>query len=754
MNGAKTTIHDILRTLPAKDQAALRALLKHPTPEGLAALSEDAAACWDQYYAQPSEVPMPPGQEPLRWQEEAMRALRVYAGSHQNILFSAATGVGKGTFIASLMVKAARAKKRCLFIVHRDELIDDVMQRATLIEPNLYAGKVKAERNEMDRFSVFASQQSLRGKRLATIGRFDYVITDEVHRAGAKTYRAIYDKVREVNPRAKHFGFTATPFRNTGGGKTKGLGEVFEVLAYEYSLSEAIADGVLAPIRCLSIETDLDLSDVDPDDEEKAAKIVDTPDRNRVVVAKYREHLTEVDDEWSEVHHPAIAFCASVDHAVHLAEAFQADGIKAEAVWESSKNQGKDKERARKIADYKAGRIAVLCNRDLLAEGFDAPATRGVILAGPTESLGLFCQRVGRGTRRSPATGKTEGLVLDFVAASTTHNLVTVADLTRPTKNPRIEVGATVRHRRRAELSEGIVMGLRLPGGGAPPATHTEDGRAIPAGADPAGTDPAAVDPDEWIADVLWRVPRDPRMRAAFDADRPQDVDGAEQGEAEDEAGERRHRCAELVQLRAPRRAREEMVAPSVIGVREYAVTLFDDEEGKGGGKVAWYTYTTSTGAKVLLARGTVSNAWPAVDVSVLLQHAVVHGEGERGKDQWEAWRRETLRENGEAGREHARRSLTRIASGSFAVVRDIAIEAVRMDGCVPVNWREPWMKQAATDAQRDLLRSFRIDGERASRGEASMLIEIRFMRNAVQQAVKAVGSAIKIGSTIKGGAR
>ena len=715
--------------------AALRALLKTPTPEGLAALTPEEAVAWDRYYSEPSEVPLPSGKTPLRWQEEAMRALRVYAGSHQNILISAATGCGKGSLAAAVLVKAARAKKRCLFIVHRDYLLDDVMARTLEVEPSLYAGKVKAKLNEMDRFTVFASVQTLQGKRLATVGRFDYVITDECHHSPSPSHRKLHARLREVNPNIKHIGFTATPFRNTGGGKTKGLGEVFDVLAYEYPLADAIAEGALCPIRCLSIETDLDLSDVDPDDEDRAAKLVDTPDRNGVIVEKYREHLTEVDDEWSEVHHPAIAFCASVDHAVHLAEVFRAAGIKAEAVWESSKNQGKDKERKRKIEDYLSGKIEVLTNRALLCEGFDAPATRGVILAAPTDSLGLFAQMVGRCTRLSKATGKTEGLVLDFVAASTTHNLVTVADLTRPTKNPRIEVGATVRHRRRAELSEGIVMGLRLPGGGAPPATHTEDGRAIPAGADPA-----AVDPDEWIADVLWRVPRDPRMRAAFDADRPQDVDGA-QGEAEDEGGERRHRCAELVQLRAPRRAREEMVAPSVIGVREYAVTLFDDEEGsKGGGKVAWYTYTTSTGAKVLLARGTVSNAWPAVDVSVLLQH----GDGERGKDHWEAWRRETLRENGEAGREHARRSLTRIASGSFAVVRDIAIEAVRMDGCVPVNWREPWMKQAATDAQRDLLRSFRIDGDRASRGEASMLIEIRFMRNAVQQAVKA----------IKGGAR
>ena len=692
----------ILRGLAPHEQAGLRALANHPSPEGLAALTPEQAIVWDVYYARAdAEVPMKPGQTPLRWQVEAMRALRVYCATHNNILISAATGTGKGTLIAALMVKAARARKRCLFIVHRDELIDDVMRRALEIEPDLYAGKVKASLNEMDRFSVFASQQSLKGKRLQTIGRFDYVITDESHHASARSYAAIYEQVRKVNPRAKHIGFTATPFRNAGGGKTRGLGEVFDVLAYEYSLSDAIAEGVLAPIRCLSVETDLDLSDIDPEDEDRAAKIVDTPDRNAVVVQKYQEHLTEIDDDWNEVRHPAIAFCASVDHAVHLAEAMREAGIRAEAVWEVSKTQGKDKERERKISDFKAGRIDVLCNRDLLAEGFDHPPTRAVILAGPTASLGLFCQRVGRATRRSVPTGKTEGLVLDFVAASTTHNLITVADLTRPTKNPRIEIGAEVRHRRRAELSEGVVMALRRPNG-----EDIEDGPADPGAADRPGTAPE--DPDEWTAYVLWRAPREPRLRAAFDADQTAD-------------GERPHRCAELVQVRAPRQARIEMVAPTVIGVREYAVTLFDSG---AGGKVAWYTYTSSTGSKVLLARGTRDGD----DLAVLLQ---------RQSDTdpaapWEAWSRITDRAGTPDARARSRESLIRIAVGSFPMVRDVGIETVQN----PLNWRDAWMKQLASEAQRDLLHSFRMDSEGVSKGEATMLIEIRMMRNAIRALV------------------
>ena len=358
-------------------------------------------------------VPLPPGMTPRQWQIEAMRAIYENIEVSSKILVSAATGTGKGSLIAALAVRMAMAEKRLLFLVHRDELIDDVIRRVKACLPGADVGKVKGKTDQSDRQLVFASVQSLRGDRLSRLDGFDVVVTDEAHHATAPTYLAIYRHIGAVNPGWKHIGFTATPFRYGGSGKTEGLGKAFERLVYEYPLVKAIEDGALCPIRGIAVETELDLSGVDPDEVEKVSKIVDTESRNQIVAAKYLELAAGM---------PAICFAVTVQHAANMASALTAAGVPAEAVW------GTDPNRAEKIARYKAGTTKVLCNCELLTEGFDAPQTEAVILVRPTGSIGLYSQMVGRVTRLHP--GKLEGLVIDFVGNAAKYPLVRLSDLT------------------------------------------------------------------------------------------------------------------------------------------------------------------------------------------------------------------------------------------------------------------------------------------------------------------------------------
>jgi hypothetical protein len=568
-------------------------------------------------------VPLEPGQTPLRWQMEAMLSIRRYLPEYADILVSAATGTGKGTLIASLVVKAFRAGKRTLFLVHRDELIDDVMKRALAIEPNLSAGKVKGDRNEWAALCVFASVQTLQKKRLLDIGRFDFVITDESHHATAKTYQAIYARVRENNERAKHIGFTATPFRSGKGGKTTGIGDVFKILCYEYSLQDAITDGVLCPLVCKQIETHLDLTDVDPDDEDRLEKLVDTPDRNRIVAEKYNEHRPGKQ---------AIIFGVSIAHAKNLAAAFKEQGVNAEPIW------GTDRARAKKIAAFKAGTITVLCNKDLLTEGFDHRPVEFVGLVRPTESRGLFAQMIGRGTRRSADTGKVDGFIADFVANSKTHDLVSTSNLSTKVESQRIEVGSEVRHKRIAEFSSGVVTSL------------SEDGQT---------------------ADVLWSGIGEP----PFDPPGP-------------------YPCDQLVLVRPPRAADEFQIVPKVAGVSEFEVMLF----GNGARQVAWYTYDSSTRGKIKVARGQ--------GMSVIVCKA-------RGVDTvtWDAW----LLRTGQDGADL-------VATGAYAEVFQTACGRVEN----PMPYDLDWQRDPATDRQIEVLRKFNIRRDKLSKGEASMLLEIK----------------------------
>ena len=83
---------------------------------------------------------------------------------------------------------------------------------------------------------------------------FDTIIIDEAHHCISDSYRRVLDHFCD----AKVLGVTATPDR----GDMKNLGQVFESLAYEYTLPKAIKEGYLSPIKALTIPLKLDLTGV------------------------------------------------------------------------------------------------------------------------------------------------------------------------------------------------------------------------------------------------------------------------------------------------------------------------------------------------------------------------------------------------------------------------------------------------------------------------------------------------------------
>ena len=82
-------------------------------------------------------------------------------------------------------------------------------------------------------------------------------------------------------------GFTATPMRTD----KKGLGEVFDVVAYQITTKDMIKQGFLVQPVGFKIATDLDLTNVKTADNDfqqsSLASIMDTPEMNRLVVDAY-----------------------------------------------------------------------------------------------------------------------------------------------------------------------------------------------------------------------------------------------------------------------------------------------------------------------------------------------------------------------------------------------------------------------------------------------------------------------------------
>lgn len=334
-----------------------------------------------------------------QWEQGRLRTLLVLP-----------TGTGKTIVFASVAADQVRAGDRVLILAHRGELLEqaaDKLQRST----GLVSAVEKAEStclNSWFRVVVGSVQTLQRSARLERFPRdyFGTIIIDEAHHAITDGYRRILDYFEG----AKVLGVTATPDR----GDMRNLGEVFDSLAYEYKLTDAIKEGYLCKIMAQTIPLQLDISEVgftsgdyslgqlgtalDPYLEQIAAEMVQRCRGRKTVV-----------------------FLPLIKTSQKFRDLLNAKGFQAAEV------NGQSADRKEVLADFDAGKYNVLCNSMLLTEGWDCPSVDCVVVLRPTKVRSLYSQMVGRGTRL--AEGKTDLLLLDFLWMTDNHELCRPADL-------------------------------------------------------------------------------------------------------------------------------------------------------------------------------------------------------------------------------------------------------------------------------------------------------------------------------------
>lgn len=312
------------------------------------------------------------------------------------------TGTGKTVFFGAL---ARKMNERTLVLVHREELVQQTLDKFKMVWPEASAGVVKGRTNDLSGQVVVGSIQTLeRPNRREQLPRFGLIIVDEAHHYVATSYRRVLGELGCGAPDGPFLvGVTATPQRTDN----IGLSVMFEKVVYFKTMIEMIRKGYLCDLVGKTIRTNLDLGNVKITagdyDELQLSRVVNTPAFNKLVVTAYqREALGR----------QAIAFTCSVQHAQDLAKAFCSAGVPAGFV-DGSMKPG---ERSAAIEDFRRRRTRVLCNCQILTEGFDEPSVAAVVMARPTQSQGLYVQCVGRGARLYP--GKDHCIVLDFVGAS------------------------------------------------------------------------------------------------------------------------------------------------------------------------------------------------------------------------------------------------------------------------------------------------------------------------------------------------
>ncbi len=332
-------------------------------------------------------------------------------------LVSLPTGTGKTIIFADIIRRMAQRGGRSLVLVHRDELLNQAEDKLKIICPEAQVGIVKAARNELDAAVTIASVQTLsRESRLNQLRdiRFDFLVTDEAHHAVAASYQRIYDALLEDGSEQLHLGVSATVNR----ADRRGLQEVYEKVVYYRSLLEMIRAGWLCDLRCVQITTDVSLDSVKTRQGDFAqgelGAVINTENRNELIVQGYQEHAQG---------RLALCFTVDVQHALDLAEAFQEEGVNAVVI--SGKTPIDERRRTLKL--FHAREIDVICNCQVLTEGYDEPGVNCIILARPTKSSVLYTQMVGRGTRIFP--GKSDCLILDFADVAGHHKIMQVPNL-------------------------------------------------------------------------------------------------------------------------------------------------------------------------------------------------------------------------------------------------------------------------------------------------------------------------------------
>lgn len=356
------------------------------------------------------------------------------------------TGTGKTILFADVI--RCFFPRRVMVIANRQELIfqaRDKIKDATglSVEVEMGDSKAIASGGLFRRSAVVVSTiQTLTagGDGGGRMGKFDpnefgLLVCDEAHHFVSPSFRRAVEYFR-TNTKLKVLGVTATPDR----ADEEALGQVFESVAYDYEILDAINDGWLVTIMQQMVSVaDLDLSNV-------RVTAGDLNGADLAAIFESERNLHGVAGPTIDIvgDRRTLVFTSSVKHAEQLAAIFNRHkpGMAKWVCGKTDKN-----ERAYINQEFHDGKLQILCNCGTHTEGFDSPGVECVVMARPTKSRSLYAQMVGRSTRPLPGvvddcedrpearreaiarSAKPSCLVVDFVGNAGRHQLVTTADI-------------------------------------------------------------------------------------------------------------------------------------------------------------------------------------------------------------------------------------------------------------------------------------------------------------------------------------
>lgn len=334
--------------------------------------------------------------EPRPAQKLALAALKkTLEQGYDKAMAVLATGLGK-TYLAAFF---AERFKRVLFVVHRDEILQQAKETFVTVYPHKTAGFFNRFEKDTDSDFIFASISTISRKyhlEKFNPADFDLIVVDEFHHAVANSYQKVLDYFK---PQFL-LGITATPDRLDNK-------DVFSIcdgnVAIEIHFIDAIKRNWLSPFHYYGVKDETDYSSI--------RWLGSHYDEEQLTVAQTRQSfMQKVYEEWHRLKQTrTIGFCSTIRQAEQLCAFFISKDVKAFVL--SGRSTPTERKTIRQqLID---GEIDIIFTVDLFNEGVDIPTVDTLLFVRPTESIAVFTQQIGRGLR--VADGKSHCVIIDFI---------------------------------------------------------------------------------------------------------------------------------------------------------------------------------------------------------------------------------------------------------------------------------------------------------------------------------------------------
>lgn len=308
------------------------------------------------------------------------------------------TGAGKTVVFSSMIADAIAKGTRTLVVTDRIELFDQTfkaIEKTGTIRPELIAA---GARNIDQRHQLHVAMVETLSRRLSKLEELkpDLIVIDEAHKGN-------FTKILKAFQDSFVIGATATPVG-------KHFPKWYTNIVDPIDIADLVEQSYLSP--CHAFQMQDDFSDLETRRGEFTERSMllhyDKPKLYGGVVEQYQKRAEGK---------KTLVFNCNIEHAEKMNAEFKAAGITSEVI--TSKTSKQDRERILKA--FSDGLIPVLNNCGILTTGYDEPSIECIIVNRATQSLPLWLQMCGRGSRIYE--GKDRFTLLDFGGNHDRHGL-------------------------------------------------------------------------------------------------------------------------------------------------------------------------------------------------------------------------------------------------------------------------------------------------------------------------------------------